>query len=225
MPLLEAKNVWKIYGRGESATYALRGVNIAIEEGEFVAIMGPSGSGKSTLMHILGALDVPTKGSVYIQGKNVATMSEAERAKVRREVIGFVFQQFYLSPNLKAWENVALPLLFAGIPREERQKRALELLRLVGLEQKAENYPNQLSGGQQQRVAIARALANDPLAILADEPTGNLDSKAGKKIMEIFTDLNKRGKTIVLVTHDRSVAEYAEKIYHVKDGKIVGVES
>ncbi len=225
MPLLEARDVWKIYGSGESATYALRGVNITIDEGEFVAIMGPSGSGKSTLMHILGALDVPTKGKVHIMGRDVSGMNEKERAEVRRKIIGFVFQQFYLSPNLRVWENVALPLLFAGVPAEKRRKRAMELLKEVGLEEKAEKFPNQLSGGQQQRVAIARALANDPKVILADEPTGNLDSKTGKRIMELFTDLNKRGKTLVVVTHDPSIAAYAEKVYHVRDGKIVGVKA
>lgn len=223
-PIIRAENVWKIYGKGDAATYALKGVNVDIYPGEFVAIMGPSGSGKSTLMHILGLLDTPTKGHVYVHGTDVSTLGEDERAILRRKTLGFVFQQYNLSPSLTAIENVELPMLFAGVPAEERRRRAKKLLEMVDLGNRLHHYPNQLSGGQQQRVAIARALANDPEIILADEPTGNLDTERGKKVMEIFRQLNERGKTIVLVTHDPETAKYAERIILIRDGKILGVK-
>jgi len=223
-PIIRAENVWKIYGKGDATTYALKGVNVDIYPGEFVAIMGPSGSGKSTLMHILGLLDTPTKGHVYVHGTDVSTLGEDERAILRRKTLGFVFQQYNLSPSLTAIENVELPMLFAGVPAEERRRRAKKLLEMVDLGNRLHHYPNQLSGGQQQRVAIARALANDPEIILADEPTGNLDTERGKKVMEIFRQLNERGKTIVLVTHDPETAKYAERIILIRDGKILGVK-
>ncbi len=224
MPIIEARDVWKVYGEGPSRVEALRGVSIALEEGDFVAIMGPSGSGKSTLMHILGLLDVPTRGSVYVEGRDVSKLSEEERARIRRHVVGFVFQQFNLVPYLTALENVELPMILAGVPRAKRRERALELLRLVDVAHRAHHFPRQMSGGEQQRVAIARALANDPKVVLADEPTGNLDSERGKRVMETFTRLNRMGKTIVVVTHDPEVAAYAEKVYRIKDGRIVGVD-
>ncbi len=223
-PIISARDVWKIYGKGDAATYALRGVNVDIYPGEFVAIMGPSGSGKSTLMHILGLLDTPTRGNVFVHGEDVSKLGEDERAIIRRKTIGFVFQQYNLSPSLTALENVELPMLFAGVPAEKRRKRAEELLRMVDLGNRLHHYPNQLSGGQQQRVAIARALANDPEIILADEPTGNLDTERGAKVMEIFHNLNRRGKTIVLVTHDPEIAKHAERVILIRDGKILGVK-
>ncbi len=222
-PIIEVRDVWKIYGEGDAQVFALRGVTLSIEKGDFIAIMGPSGSGKSTLMHILGLLDTPTKGKVIIKGKDVSTLSEDERALIRRKTVGFVFQQYNLSPSLNALENVELPMLFAGVPKEQRRKRAKELLEMVGLGHRLYHYPNQLSGGQQQRVAIARALANDPEVILADEPTGNLDTKTGERIIELFKDLHRKGKTIVIVTHDPDVASAAEKIVHIRDGKILEV--
>lgn len=223
MALISARDVWKIYGEGDAATYALRGVSLDIEPGEFMAIVGPSGSGKSTLMHIIGLLDTPTRGNVFVKGRDVSTLSDDERAILRRKTIGFVFQQYNLSPSLNALENVELPMIFAGVPKKERRKRAKELLELVGLGHRLYHYPNQLSGGQQQRVAIARALANDPEVILGDEPTGNLDTKTGEKILKIFKDLKRMGKTIVIVTHDPDIAEEAEKIVKIRDGKIEGV--
>ncbi len=222
-PIIEVRDVWKIYGEGDAQVFALRGVTLSIEKGDFIAIMGPSGSGKSTLMHILGLLDTPTKGKVIIKGKDVSTLSEDERALIRRKTVGFVFQQYNLSPSLNALENVELPMLFAGVPKEQRRKRAKELLEMMGLGHRLYHYPNQLSGGQQQRVAIARALANDPEVILADEPTGNLDTKTGERIIELFKDLHRKGKTIVIVTHNPDVASAAEKIVHIRDGKILEV--
>ncbi len=222
MEVIRLEDVWKVYGT-EVRVEALRGVDLSVEEGEFIAIMGPSGSGKSTLLHIMGLLDTPTRGRVFVLGREASRLSDDERALLRRESIGFVFQQYNLSPSLTALENVELPMLFAGVPPEKRRKRAVELLEAVGLGDRLHHYPNQLSGGQQQRVAIARALANNPHIILADEPTGNLDTKTGRRILEVFRELNERGKTVVIVTHDPEVAEAAEKIVKIRDGKIVGV--
>ncbi len=221
--VIETRDVWKIYGRGDAQTIALCGVSIKIDPGEFVAIMGPSGSGKSTLMHIIGLLDTPTKGQVLIKGVDASRLSEDERAILRRKTIGFVFQQYNLSPSLTALENVELPMIFAGVPKDVRRKRAKELLEMVDMGNRLNHYPNQLSGGQQQRVAIARALANDPEIILADEPTGNLDTERGEKVMEIFHRLNEQGKTIVLVTHDPEVAKHAERVIKIRDGRLEGV--
>ena len=223
MNVIEVRNVWKIYGRGEAETVALRGVSLAIKKGEFVAIMGPSGSGKSTLMHIIGLLDTPTKGKVLIKGRDVSMLSENQRAILRRKTVGFVFQQYTLSPSLTALENVELPMIFAGVPRDVRRKRAKKLLEMVDMGDRLNYHPGQLSGGQQQRVAIARALANDPEIILADEPTGNLDTERGEKVLEIFHRLNEQGKTIVLVTHNPEVAGHAERVIKIRDGRIEGV--
>jgi putative ABC transport system ATP-binding protein len=217
MAVLECKNVWKIYGSGENKVIALRDINLSVEEGEFLIIMGPSGSGKSTLLHIIGCLDTPTKGKVYIEGKEVSKM---DLVKVRRKYIGFVFQQFNLIPNLNVYENVELPLIFSGVPKEKREKKVIEILERLGLSNRIYHYPNQLSGGQKQRVAIARALINNPKYILADEPTGNLDSKTGKEVMELFKELNEEGRTIILVTHDPNVAKYGSRIVYIKDGKL-----
>jgi len=206
---------------GEHIVKALDGVNITIEKGDFVAIMGPSGSGKSTGMNLTGSLDLATKGEIYLDGENIELLEESELAQIRGKKIGFIFQQFNLIPNLTAKENVMLPMLFQNVEREDRKEKAEELLKLVDLGDRMEHYPNQLSGGQQQRVAIARSLANDPDVILADEPTGNLDSKTEIKIMEFLTKLNKEGKTIIIVTHAPEIAEkYANTIYWLRDGKV-----
>jgi len=201
---------------------ALKGISLTIKKGEFISITGPSGSGKSTLMHIIGCLDTPTKGKVYFKGKNVARLSDSELSKIRRKEIGFVFQQFNLIPKLNLIENVALPLLFDGVPRKRRISRAVELLKMVGLEKRMYHKPNEISGGEMQRTAIARALANNPSLILADEPTGNLDSKTGKQIMDLFKKINQEfKKTIVVVTHEKEVSAYAKRKIYLKDGKIL----
>ena len=220
MAVISVRDVWKVYGKGDAKTYALRGASLDIEKGDFVAIIGPSGSGKSTLMHILGILDTPTRGEVIIKGEEVSGLSEDERAILRRNTIGFVFQQYNLSPSLTAMENVELPMIFAGVPREERRRRAKNLLELVGLGNRLHHYPNQLSGGQQQRVAVARALANDPEIILGDEPTGNLDTKTGEKILDLLKNLNRMGKTVIIVTHDPEIAKKVKKIVKIRDGVI-----
>jgi len=216
--------VWKVYNSGTPAEVkALQGVNLKIKKKELVAIMGSSGSGKSTLLHCIGCLDKPTKGKIFIEDKDVSRLSDNELALIRRSKIGFVFQFFNLVSNLTALQNVELPMVFAGIPQNERRERARELLKMVGLEKRLNHRPSELSGGEQQRVAIARALANNPLIILADEPTGNLDSKSGEDVMNIFVDLNKsQGKTIIIVTHDSYVANKARRIVKIKDGKILG---
>lgn len=217
MPLIELKNVWKEYENGK--VKALQGINLKIEKGESVAILGPSGSGKSTLMHIMGCLDSPTKGKVYLKGKDVSKLNSNQLAKIRSKTIGFVFQFFYLVPFFTALENVMLPMIFTG---KSNRKRAEELLKMVGLEKRIKHYPNQLSGGERQRIAIARALANNPEIILADEPTGNLDSKAGKEVIDILLSLNKKhGKTVIMVTHDKALAKKMKRIIYIKDGKII----
>lgn len=219
--IIELKGVAKYYEMGENIVKALDGVDIDVEKGDFVAIMGPSGSGKSTGMNLTGSLDLATKGEIYLDGENIELLEESELAQIRGRKIGFIFQQFNLIPNLTALENVMLPMLFQGVEEDVREEQAEKLLEMVGLEDRMEHYPNQLSGGQQQRVAIARSLANDPEVILADEPTGNLDSKTEVKIMEFLMDLNKKGKTIIIVTHSPEIAkEYARTVYWLKDGKV-----
>lgn len=206
---------------GDNVVKALDGITVEIEQGDFVAIMGPSGSGKSTAMNLTGSLDIPTQGHVYLDGHDISLLEESELAHIRGKKIGFIFQGFNLIPNLTALENVALPMLFQGMSREEREERARALLKLVELDDRADHYPNQLSGGQQQRVAIARSLANDPEVILADEPTGNLDTRSGEKIMQFLEEFNRKGKTIVMITHDPDKAlKHAHTIYWIKDGKV-----
>jgi len=219
--IIELKKVSKYYYMGENIVKAVDDVDIKIERGDFVAIMGPSGSGKSTGMNLTGSLDLATHGEIFLDGQDIEHLEESELAQIRGKKIGFIFQQFNLIPNLTAKENIMLPMLFQGMSREEREERAESLLGMVELTDRMEHYPNQLSGGQQQRVAIARSLANDPEVILADEPTGNLDSKTEIKIMEFLTKLNTEGKTIIIVTHAPEIAEkYARTIYWLKDGKV-----
>jgi len=228
MPLVpagELRKVWKIYRVGNVDFPALRGVTLRVPKGAFVVILGPSGSGKSTLMHLLGALDTPTKGKVIVAGKDVSALNENERARLRRDYVGFVFQRFYLINRLTALENVELPMVAKGVPHSERRERALRLLEVVGVKIKAFRRPTELSGGEQQRVAIARALANDPQMILADEPTGNLDTTNAARIMSLLENLNEEmGKTIVVVTHNPEHTKYANYVVHVRDGKIMKVE-
>jgi len=215
------EGVTKVYRMGKVEVQALRGVNLSVKRGEFIAILGPSGSGKSTLLNMIGCLDKPTSGKVFINGKDTSRLNENELAAVRREKIGFVFQQFNLIHTLNALENVALPMLFAGIRRAERMKRARELLEKVGLSHRIYHKPMELSGGEQQRVAIARALANNPEIIVADEPTGNVDTDAGNAIMEIFEQLNEERRTIILVTHDFDIAAHAHRKLRMKDGTLL----
>ena len=220
--VIKLKNVWKIYEMGAVKVYALRGVNLEVEKGQFIAVQGPSGSGKSTAMNMIGCLDVPTKGSIFLDGKNIAHLSESKLAQLRGRKIGFVFQQFNLINTLTALENVMLPMTFQGVELDERKKTAKKLLEFLELGDRINHKPNELSGGEQQRVAIARALANDPEIILADEPTGNLDSKTGKYIMDLLGKLNReKKKTIVMVTHDIELVDYADKAFHLKDGMVV----
>ena len=220
--LIEIKNATKVFKSGEIETVALRGVSFSIEKGEFVAIMGPSGSGKSTLMHILGCLDKPTSGQYFFEGKDVSKLSDDELAEMRKRKIGFVFQQFNLLPRATVFRNVMLPLIYAGISKQKREEIAKSVLRASAFpEEFWHHLSNQLSGGMMQRVAIARALVNDPLLILADEPTGNLDSKTGEQILETFENLNKQGRTIVLVTHEKYIAQRAKRIISLKDGQII----
>jgi len=219
--LIQLKGVWKVYEIGNVKVEALRGLDIEVRQGEFVAIMGPSGSGKSTAVNMVGCLDIPTQGEVLLKGRNIARMSESHLAQIRGKTIGFVFQTFNLIGTLSAKENVMLPMVFQNVPYPKREQQAIHLLNLVGLGERMEHRPSELSGGQQQRVAIARALANEPEVILADEPTGNLDSKASMMIMDLLKTLHeKKKKTLVVVTHDKQVAKYAERVILLKDGKV-----
>lgn len=218
--VVELRKVVKDYRLGQTFFRALRGVDLAVKDGEFLAITGPSGSGKSTLLHLMGALHRPTEGQVLFEGMDLTSLSPDELARLRNTKIGFVFQQFYLLPRITAWENVALPLAYARVRPAERRERALAALARVGLLEFAQHRPNQLSGGQQQRVALARALVHNPKLLLADEPTGNLDTQAGREVLELFHSLHKEGRTVVIVTHEPEIASSAERIVVLRDGLI-----
>ena len=219
--LIELKDVYKIYPMGDEMVHALDGVSLSIDQGEFVAIVGSSGSGKSTAMNIIGCLDVPTSGSYHLGGVDVSTMDDDQQAEIRNKMLGFIFQQYNLIPKLSVLENVELPLLYAGVPAEERRERAIHSLERVGLADKRKHLPSQLSGGQQQRVSIARALAGSPSVILADEPTGALDSRTGREVLGFLKKLNREGDTVVLITHDNSIAVRADRIIRLQDGRII----
>jgi putative ABC transport system ATP-binding protein len=220
MPLIETRDLWKSYQMGDEQIHALRGVSIQIERGEYVAIMGPSGSGKSTLMNLIGCLDTASKGTYLLNDKEVSTMSDNELARIRNEEIGFVFQTFNLLPRATALHNVELPLVYAGVSRKDRLERAKMAIEKVELTPRMNHKPNELSGGQRQRVAIARALVNNPSILLADEPTGNLDSKTGVEIMALFARLHEGGNTIIVVTHEADIAAYAHRVIAIRDGQV-----
>jgi len=219
--ILQLSNVFKNYYRGKTEVPVLKDICLEVEKGEYLAIMGPSGSGKTTLMNLIGCLDVPTQGQYLLDGKDIGTLDDNALADIRNQYIGFVFQNFYLLPKMNALDNVALPLLYAGVPQNERRERAAEALKAVGLEERVNFMPNQLSGGQCQRVAIARAMVTNPKLLLADEPTGALDTASGNQIMEIFRDLSQRGMTIIMITHEPSIAQCANKIYKILDGRLI----
>ncbi len=219
--MIKLDNISKIYSTEEVQTTSLNGVSLEIKQGEFVAIMGPSGCGKSTLLNIMGLIDTPTEGIYHLNGKDVSTLSENERTDIRKGVIGFVFQSFNLIDELNVNENVELPLIYMGVPAKEREERVLEVLRRMNMSQRGKHFPSQLSGGQQQRVAIARAVIGNPKIILADEPTGNLDSKNGLEVMELLSQLNAEGTTIIMVTHSQHDATYANRIINLYDGQII----
>ena len=220
MEILKLTDICKDYQQGKEPVRVLKNINLTVHKGEYLAIMGPSGSGKTTLMNLIGCLDVPTSGTYVLEDKDLKDLNDDQLADIRNRHIGFVFQSFHLMPKMDALENVALPLLYAGVPLKERQQRAEEALKAVGLEERIHFLPNQLSGGQCQRVAIARAMVTKPTMLLADEPTGALDTKSGNQIMEIFRQLSNEGMTIIMITHERSIAECADKIYHILDGEL-----
>ena len=220
MAILKLTDICKDYLQGKEPVRVLKNINLTVEKGEYLAIMGPSGSGKTTLMNLIGCLDVPTSGEYELDGRNLKDLNDDALAEIRNKHIGFVFQHFHLMPKMDAADNVALPLLYAGVPLKERRARAEEALKAVGLEDRIHFLPNQLSGGQCQRVAIARAIVGKPDILLADEPTGALDTKSGNQIMEIFRDLSNQGMTILMITHEQSIAECADKIYHILDGEL-----
>jgi putative ABC transport system ATP-binding protein len=221
MPIIRVSDIRKVYKNDSVETVALDGVSFDVKKGEFLAIMGPSGSGKSTLMHILGALDKPTSGKYFLDGKEISSLNEDQLAEIRNKRIGFVFQAFNLLPRTTALKNVVLPMVYGGVKKEERLEKARQLLEMVGLADRIDYTPSQLSGGQQQRVAIARSLTMDPALILADEPTGNIATNQAQEIMNIFVDLHKRGHTIVMITHEEDIASYAERVIYLRDGKII----
>lgn len=221
--LISTENLWKIYQMGKQEVRALCGVTLTISRNEFVALMGPSGSGKSTLMNIIGCLDTPTEGNYYLKGKLVSTLSDNELAYIRNSEIGFVFQVFNLLPRATAFHNVEIPLIYKGTKKKEREEKALDALEMVEMLDRKDHRPSELSGGERQRVAIARALVNEPSLLLADEPTGNLDSKTGQEILSLFQKIHSRGNTIIVVTHDRDIAQLAQRIVHIKDGKITDI--
>jgi len=218
--LIDIRDITKVYDMGEERVHALNGVSIGVERGEYVAIMGPSGSGKSTLMNLIGCLDTPTSGSYVLNGREVERMTDDELAQIRNQEIGFVFQTFNLLPRTTALQQVELPLVYSGVPKKDRRERAVRALEAVGLGDRMGHHPNEMSGGQRQRVAVARALINDPSILLADEPTGNLDSQTGAEIMALFDELNSRGNTIILVTHEEDIAAHARRIVRLRDGTI-----
>ena len=219
--LIELRDVYKIYQMGDEAVHALDGISLTVDPGEFVAIVGSSGSGKSTAMNIIGCLDVPTSGTYYLGGRDVSAMNDDQQAEIRNKMLGFIFQEYNLIPKLTVQENVELPLLYAGVGAQERRSRATEALERVGLAEKHRNLPSQLSGGQQQRVSIARALAGHPSLILADEPTGALDSRTGREVLGFLQKLNREGDTVVLITHDNSIAVRANRVVRLQDGRII----
>ena len=223
--ILELEHVYKDYTQGKQSVSVLRDISMQVKQGEYVAIMGPSGSGKTTLMNLLGCLDVPTSGRYILDGQDVTELSDDALAQIRNKTIGFVFQNFHLLPTMTAMDNVMLPLLYRGTPAKERKVRAKAALKLMGLEDRMDFYPNQLSGGQCQRVAIARAIAGNPRLILADEPTGALDTAAGEQIMSIFRRLSQRGITIIMITHEPHIARCADRILHIRDGRLIDTES
>ena len=225
MAILKLTDICKDYVQGKEPVRVLKNVNMTVEQGEYLAIMGPSGSGKTTLMNLIGCLDVPTSGELELDGKALKDLSDDQLAEIRNKHIGFVFQSFHMLPKMDALENVALPLLYAGVPLKERKQRAEEALKAVGLEERIHFLPNQLSGGQCQRVAIARAMVTKPALLLADEPTGALDTKAGNQIMDIFRQLSREGMTIIMITHEQSIADCADKIYYILDGELSTGES
>ena len=220
MSLIQTQELWKTYRMGAESVHALQGLSVSIDQGEFVAIMGPSGSGKSTFMNLIGCLDTPSKGTYRLNQQNVSQMNDDELARIRNQEIGFVFQTFNLLPRASALHNVELPLIYAGVSVSTRKNRAIEALKLVELEDRMNHRPNELSGGQRQRVAIARALVNDPSIVLADEPTGNLDSKTGVEIMAVFERLHRKGHTIILITHEVDIAKHAHRVIHILDGTV-----
>ena len=223
--MIQAKNLTKVYGKGNVEIRALDGIDLYVEKGEFVAIQGPSGCGKSTLLNVVSCLEKPTSGKILIDGIDIAELGDKELAEIRRNKIGFIFQSYNLIPTLNAFENVMLPMMFAGKDDNKASKKATMLLERVGMQERIKHKPSELSGGEQQRVAVARALSNDPLLIIGDEPTGNLDSKTGKAVMEMLTELNKEGRTVVVVTHDPAVSNIAHRVMQIKDGQFIANQS